>query len=290
MRTKCASFIVLVLLASTLAVAQEMSHPPKVLEIIREEVKTGKTAAHDKHEAAWLHAMLANHYNSYGLTISSVTGPSEEWFLIGHDSFADWEKGGEAMMKNAALRDIMTSYGEKDADYISESSTLLARYRPELSYKPDFNVGEYKYFSVAIVRARMGSDGAEPFKILNAAREKASLDEHHVVFQVSSGMPAGTYLSFTPVKSMAAWDEPSNEAYQAALKEAKFSEAVGKDIMNVNFRLFAFNPELSHVPADVTKADPEFWHPKAEMTKAKSSQPAAKSATPAAKKSAEPKK
>lgn len=291
MRRTLASLLAVPFLLSVMSVAQQMSmmKPPNVLEIIREQVKTGKGAMHDKHEAAWLHAMKANKYNDFTLAVSSVTGDNEEWFFVGFDSFAGYEKGAKGMMENAALRNIMESYGEKDADYIDKTSTVLAKYRPELSYKPEFNLGEFRYFTIGVLHLKVGADAADLYKTLNMAREKSGVETHNVVFQVMSGMPAGTYLSFVPLKDLSAWDAPPNEKMDAAMKEAKWSEVVSANVAGFYPRLFAFNPMLSNVPENVAKASPEFWHPKAEMAAKKSGEAAkagetAKPMTPAAKK------
>ncbi len=139
------------------AVAQDNTMgPPKILSIIREEVKTGKSFAHDQNESAWLQAFLKAKYTTPMLTVSAVTGPAEEWFIVGFDSFAAMEKENEHMVKNAAWRNINMTYGAKEADLVNDTRTITARYQPEHSYKPVVKIGEYKYFSVNIVRFRLG--------------------------------------------------------------------------------------------------------------------------------------
>ena len=66
------------------------------------------------------------------------------------------------------------------------------------------------------------------------------------------------------------------------MKEGGWDDAVGKTVMNAEFRLFSFNPPLSRVPDEVASLDPEFWHPKAQMAKVPGKQ-----ITPAAKKKEE---
>ncbi|HVP43686.1 MAG TPA: hypothetical protein VMS96_09640 [Terriglobales bacterium] len=270
------------LLAPTLVVAQQqpaktMSGPPKVLQIVREEVKPGKGPAHQKHEAAWSQAFTKAGY-PHNLTISSVTGPSEDWFITGFGSFAEWEKLNKRM-DEPAFSNVMETFMPKESEYVSETRMITARYRPELSYRPDFKLGEYRYFSVALVRYKLGHSPDEVGKILAAAREKGNVDAHIVAYQVTSGAPVGSYLYFTALKNLDAWDQPPNQAYLDALKEGKFDEAVERSIQNVEFRLFGFNPRLSYVSEEVASADPAFWHPKA---------PASKTAAPA--KAAPPKK
>lgn len=278
---------VLVLLASPVTAAAQMSGdmhqmhgPPKILEIIREDSKPGKAMAHRQHEAAWTQAMVkADPKIPHMLVISSVTGPDEDWFMMGFDNFAQFEKTNDSFENNAALSKVMAAYSPKETDFVSESRTIVARYRPELSYKSDFQLGEYRYFNVLVVRHKLGSGPDDVYKIVAAAREKAPPEYHQIAYEVTSGMPVNTYIYFSPVKSLAAWDEPPNKAYAEALKEGGFSDAVGKTVQYVDSRLYSFSPRMSYVPESVAKLNPSFWHPKAEMAKA----PAAKAATPAAK-------
>lgn len=264
------------------AMAQDnMMGPPKVLNIIREEVKTGKSFAHDQNEAAWLQAFLKAKYTTPMLTVSSVTGPAEEWFMVGFDSFAALERENEQMAKTTAWRNINMTYGAKEADLVSEARTITARFRPDLSYKPGVNLGEYKYFQINIVRFRIGESAADFYKAVNSAREKGGSESHNAVYQVNSGMPGGTFLVFMPIKSMAEWDAPPNEKLAAAMQEANISQMAGKMLMTTESRLYAFSPELSNPTKEMVASNPEFWKPKSVM--AKKAMPAGE-ATPATKK------
>lgn len=262
-----------------------MHAPPKVLMIVREEVKPGKAAAHIMNETAWTEGFKKAHYDTPAVGMNSVTGPAESWFLAAYPSFEALEKDGEKMDKDPAIRHVNEMYGPKEADLVSEARTMTLRYQADMSYHPEVKLGEYKYFSVAIVRFRIGEDVAAFYKALNAAREKANVDTHTAVYSVSSGAPVGTYISFTPMKSMAAWDDPPNEALNAAEKETGWTDMVPKALMNVEFRLFAFSPGMSMPTKDMIAANPSFWNPK-PMTakKAEPAAPAAEKATPAAKK------
>jgi hypothetical protein len=256
-----------------------MAGPPKIIEIVREDSKPGKSIAHRKHEEAWAQAFAKAGY-PYSLTISSATGPDEDWFMTGFDSFAAMEKT-HALFDTPKFQQIMETFSPKETDFLAESRFIYAKYRPDLSYKPDYNLGEYKYFNVLTVRYKLGSSPDDVHKVVAAAREKANPDYHQVVYEVTSGMAVNTFLYFTPVKTLATWDEPPNKEYGQALKDGGFSDAVGKTVQLVESRLFSFNPRLSSLPESVTKADPAFWHPKSAVAvKA----PAAKATKPAAKK------
>src|SRR4051812_22473508 len=100
----CTSMVAMCLtLVSVPAFTQDnQMGPPKVLSIYREEVKPGKDIAHTQHEIAWSQALKKANYQNSMLAITSVTGPSEAWYLTGYDSFAGFEKNSEMMESNAA--------------------------------------------------------------------------------------------------------------------------------------------------------------------------------------------
>jgi len=76
---------------STIAPAQEMQGPPKVLVIIREFLKPGKAGStHEKSESAFVHAMTAAKWPTHYFGMDSLSGPSRSLFLVGYPSFDAW--------------------------------------------------------------------------------------------------------------------------------------------------------------------------------------------------------
>jgi len=139
--------------------------------------------------------------------------------------------------------------------------------RDDLSYKPAVKLGEMRYFNVRTVRVRPGHDNeyVEIRKLVNAARDKASTDEHQAVFQIVAGAPRGTYLVFTPIKSAAQFDEGPNQAYQDALGDEgrqKLADLANKAIVSSEDTIFAFSPKMSNPAAGMVAADPAYWKPK----------------------------
>ena len=274
----------LFLSASSIALAQEQapSGPPKVLQIFREDVKPGKGAAHEKVEAGWPRAFANAKSPTHYIAMVSVTGPSEAWFLTGFDSLAAWEKDRQDTEKNTALTAVLDQLLEKDGELLSGFRSIVATYREDLSYRPTgVNIGQMRYFYVTTFRIRPGheNDYVAANKIVRAAHEKANVPEHWAVFQVTSGMPNGTYLSFQPLKTLAevdAFSQTHGKAYQEATGDAgrqKLRELAGAGTLSSETSIFAFSPKMSYVSKETASADPDFWTPK----------PAAK-AVPAAKK------
>ncbi len=58
---------------------------------------------------------------------------------------------------------------------LSATRGVLATYRPDLSYRPDIDVGSMRYFALTIITLKPGYDSAyaDVRKLVNAAHEKA---------------------------------------------------------------------------------------------------------------------
>src|SRR5712692_6230368 len=118
---------------------------------------------------------------------------------------------------------------------------------------------------VETIRVRPGhaSEFEEARKIINAAHEKAKVDEHIAVYQVTGGAQAGTYIVLIPWKSLAEADAlPHGRAYQEALGgsgEKKVASLSSDSIVFNDVGIYAFNPQLSYVFKEWVDADPDYW-------------------------------
>ena len=72
--------------------------PPGVIKIIREEVRTGRDAMHEKNEAGYVKAFSKAGYVNY-LGLTPVSGPREAWFLEYYPSFAAVESARDLSHK-----------------------------------------------------------------------------------------------------------------------------------------------------------------------------------------------
>src|SRR5258708_7471325 len=73
--------------ASVPARAQMPPGPPPVIKIIREEVRPGRDASHEKNEAAYVKALSKAGFGNY-LGMTTVSGPREAWFVEAYPSYA----------------------------------------------------------------------------------------------------------------------------------------------------------------------------------------------------------
>jgi hypothetical protein len=257
-------------------VAQDAPALPPVLRIIREEVKQGKDAAHEKTEANWAKMAAKHKYGAFYLGCNVVAGPSEAWFFEAHASFKAIQGTDDAREKNATMKADMSMADGMDGELRANSSTMIAVLRADLSYRASEFAQELpkmRYFNMTIARIRPFTDMrfAELGKEVIAANTKANVDVPTAIYQVVSGGPAGMYLFFQPMKSLETMD-----SYPA--RSAAMMQAMGMDKMMALFKnageivtgtqslLLSFNPKMSYVSKEISAQDPDFWTPKPAMT------------------------
>lgn len=243
---------------------------PPFLQIIREEVKPGKGPAHLSTETSWA-AAFAKHKMTFGwLGTTAITGPSEAWFFTGVSSWDELEKNMKAEEANEALRAEVEKIQAQDGEALTRASSILARFRPTLSYQPKVNVAQMRYVRVQLVRIKPGHDRefVDSWEEAVRSHEKAKMDEHWAYYQVVSGMPAGTYMYLQAFKSLGEIDKLTpmhvSDAYRTAVGDGGRSRGLEATRAAVEFStdlVFAFNPKMSYVPKHWVDADPTYWAP-----------------------------
>lgn len=254
--------------------ARSAEGPARLIAIYREEVRPGKSAAHEANEAAWASAYAKAQAPVHWLGMTTIAGPSEAWFLEAHDSYAGFEKMQQAVEGNAALRAEGDKFSAADSDILSRSSTIIARYRPALSYQPDVSLPLMRYMTVDLVRVKPGYSGdfAEVWRAIVEAHKTAKMTEHWAVYQVESGMLDDTFLFFYPRKSLAEVDAAGPEHGAAAYRDAigESGRARSREMSQAAIELsqtflFRLNPAMSTLPTSWSDADP-FWSKPAAVT------------------------
>ena len=268
---------------ASLLVAQEPPQPPRILRIIREDIKEGKGAAHERSESQFMRAAAAAKFPVNIIGMNSMSGTSQAWFLEAHDSFESIGKA-EAVMEKTELGTL----DSLDAEYRTGSRSWIAVYRPELSFHGSElmqTLATMRYFNVIMMRTRQehDQDFAELAKMAVAAAERSMDDQPVATYQVVSGAPNGTYILFEPSASLKALDtapERSHNLFQAMgdAGSKRFLKMAGETIAQQEALLFAIDPQMSLVSRQVMAGDPAFWTPKREEPEepAKDAKPAAK--------------
>jgi hypothetical protein len=252
---------------------------PKILQIYRESVKPGHNAAHERTEVGWPKAFKAGKSSSAYLAMTTMTGPSEAWFMSGYPSYEAWENQRKADDANTMMSAELDRLSTADGEHLDKANSITAMFREDLSMRPALNIGDYRYMSVSIVRLRPGtvSKFVEMRKAIKAAHEKTGMKDYYSVFAVQSGMPGPTFLIFAPMKSLKEIDEAGPLHNAAAYKEAmggdegdkKMTEMAAASIINGENILFAFSPKMSVPPPEYSMGgNAEYWAPKAVMAAA----------------------
>jgi hypothetical protein len=207
-------------------------------------------------------------------------------YIERYPSFAALETSDKkletALAGSPALQAEMEALERSGGPLHSGQRTMIAVFRPDMSYRPmsPAAVGKSRYVSMTTVRTKLGrgADYEGYVKQTNRAREKANLDEHTSVFQVISGGPLGTFVSFAANQSLAEMDafRAGLSARSKAIDEALGGEEVVRQrretfegsVMEFRSVLYAFNPRLGTPVTEVASADPDFWTPKPAPGKA----------------------
>jgi len=238
---------------------------PNRLTIIREQVKVGHGADHERSEAGWPAAFeKANFPGSY-LGLSSLTGSSEAWFLIPHESNAAEAAEMKVFAKDPVLSAEMDRLSLADADHLSGITTVQLTARPDLSVGKFPNVAKVRFFEVSIFYVREGQQGKidSIIKTYNEVRKRVSPNASYRLYTVSAGMPEPTYFVISSVEDYAEFDRTMAEhgkVFEMATPEegaafAKWGEAVFKSETN----RFRVSSAMSYVSKEVRASDPDFW-------------------------------
>jgi hypothetical protein len=248
------------------------SGPPKVLQIFREEVKAGRAAAHQKWETGWPKAFAKANWPTNYLTMVSVTGPTEAWFMTAYDSFAAWGKDIEGLDKNTAFKNEYDRLSEGDAQFLSGARSIVAAFREDLSTPvPAVPVvlPKMRYFRVITFRVRPGhdSDFMDAAKMIRAGYEKAKVELGWATYQIVSGMATPTFMVFLPMKSLDEIDTGLMNSKKLAdaqgeENQKKLAKMAADGYLSVETNIYAFDPKMSYPAKDFAAADPEFWNPK----------------------------
>ena len=252
-----------------IVVAQEVpptTPPPKVLQVIREFVKPGKSGtAHEKGESAFVQAFARAKWPTHYFAATAVTGRPRALFFVAYDSFEAWEKDSLATQKNAALSAALDHASANDGELLSDTDTSVLTYNEEQSLRAPVDIAHMRYFEISLYRVRPGhrAEWTELVKLVKAAYEKVP-DVHWAMYEAMFGQEDVTYVVFIPRKSAAEID-------QSMMNEKQFVDAMGEEGMKklaelesaaVEFtqtNLFQFSPAMSYPRDEWVKADPEFW-------------------------------
>ena len=242
---------------------------PKLLQIYREQVKTGHAAAHAKTEAGWPAAFSKAKSPDYYLALSSMTGPQVVWFLSPWDSYTAWGKSMARDESNAELSAELERLSAADAEHVESLPSLEVIARPDLSHGTYPDLNKQRFWEITIMRVRPGHDDqfAAAAKAYKAMAGRSMPNARWRVYQVSGGMAGPTYLIFSSVDSFSQFDAMFAEGMAAektmtAEERAVFQKFDTEALISAETNQFRLDPSMSYVSPETRASDPSFWSKK----------------------------
>ncbi len=261
--THMAQALILILPVAGGLAAQDS--PPAYLTIFREEVKVGRGGPHVPLESAWARAFEKSKVPIHNIALTTIYGPSETWFVGGHGSIAQIDSVNKAFESAPGLADQIDRFAQADAANVSRTTSILARYLPDLSNGPNVDVSQMRIWEVLVFQVRPGHEDAisETAKLYKTTLGQAKIEAPWTTYNVMAGMPGPTYLVFIPHRTLAEIDPATGTG--AAIEKA-FSAEAGKRLSSlaegfesVEDLVFSVDPQMSYMPSDFVARDPKFW-------------------------------
>jgi quinol monooxygenase YgiN len=264
-----------------------------LLDVFTVQVKPEKMA---QFEALSKKIVAGNRQNkgSDWIAASQEYGPGHTIrFISTRPNFAAIETANAAFMGA-----MIKAYGQagteqifRDGDSCMESArSEVRRRRWELSSNVPADaaamsrlVGDARWLQTAIVRVRpgMGLKVEEQIRALKAANERANPKITMLVSQAVTGQTGTVYYVTYLRKSLAELDgAPSTAQLLGEDAYGAFLKASSEAVVNTEYTISRFRPELSNPPDEIAAIAPDFWRPKPPPAVKGAKEEGAKAAAP----------
>src|SRR5260370_34655824 len=243
--------------------------PPKLLLLVHQEFRSGKTNERRKIEIAISRACDQLAVPNSWIDLTSISGLPEALFFDPCDSFeqldtafVDWGRIFVTRPEPAPLQEELPSL-------IVAERTIIAVRRDDLGYRPQsIDFSKARFMRVLEVRLNPGheSDFVEAFRTLSHAYETIKANTPWVVYQVNVGMPSPPFIVFLPMRALKQNDDLLD--WRRSLREVEGDEAAQRSdqiareaYLSTESNLYALSPETSHVSKELADGDRDFWSP-----------------------------
>ena len=257
-------------IGATAAGAQALpTSQPALLTIFREQVKVGRAADHARIESGWPAAFAKAKSPNYYLALTSLTGPSEAWFLAPFATNAAYGEELKLESSDTTLAAELARLSRADAEVVNDVRTIQAVARPDLSHGAFPDLTKMRFWEISIFRVRPGHDAdfAAAAKAYGASTDRAGTGASYRVYQITAGMPEPTYLVFSSVDSYAQFDvlmaggQKTMQGFTPD-EQTTMQKFLSDGLINSETNSFALHPTRSYVAAETRATDPAFWMPK----------------------------
>ena len=241
--------------------------PPKLLLLVHQEFRSGKTNERRKIEVAVSRACDQLAVPNSWIDLESISGSPEALFFDPFDSFEQLDTAFAEWGRIFATRPELARMQEELQALLVAERTIIAVRRDDLGYRPQsIDFSKARFMRVLEVRLNPGheSDFVEAFRTLSHAYETIKANTPWVVYQVNVGMPSPTFIVFLPMRALKQNDDLLD--WRRSLREVEGDEAAQRSdqiareaYLSTESNLYALSPETSHVSKELADGDPEFW-------------------------------
>ena len=175
------------------------ARPPQILYISRDYLKTDAVAANRKLERRAEHLCRTLDFTHPYLTIESVSGPAEMWYLNGFDSQGEVENLTREYQQNTKLLAALNDITQQKVTLKRQDSTEeFAHYRSDLSSGDPWIIGRERFFVIVFFHGNPPLNGTV-FEMKDGSRmlvrtAKSPSDAHALA--ASAGSTARVFRSF----------------------------------------------------------------------------------------------
>jgi hypothetical protein len=142
----------ILLLGAAPLLAQE--HPPQILEIYRDPLRSGGDARYQKIQEEAARICAEQQCPHPYLALESLRGPNEVWFLNMFESEAEKQAVSDAYAKKPALMAALKDIVVAKRGLIGEATNIFATYRPDSS-NGTWRLSGARFFAIAIANMPM---------------------------------------------------------------------------------------------------------------------------------------
>jgi hypothetical protein len=175
------------------------ARPPQILYLSRDYLKPDGVAANRKLERRAEDLCRTLGFTHPYLTIESVTGPAEMWYLNGFDSEAEVEKLGQEYQQNAKLLAALGDITKQKVSLKRQDSTEeVVRYRADLSRGDPWIIGQGEFFVIALFNGDPPTGGTV-FEMKDGSRmlvRMVQTESEARSLAASAGLTARVFRSF----------------------------------------------------------------------------------------------
>ena len=239
---------------------------PEILRVTRESVLPGKEVEHARVTTQRSRYLASVQRPTVSIALRPITGPGEVLFLTGYKSLEDWGHDRSDIEKTPALKAKLEQFASKAGELLSQRRDISADFEEEISYRSKYDWSKMRYLDVItiLLRPGHGDEYLENRKIVIEAHTKAAVDEHMLIYQVSSGRPGTTFLIIRPVETFGGLnlEKAHGDRYMKILgkeNREKLHQLFAASVDTQEEEFYAVDPAMSYVTANWAGANKDFW-------------------------------